>query len=406
MEMGYENDMDDDNDGLSDYEEELVGTNPLLSDSDGDGKTDKVDGLNDSDADGIINALDSAIRDSDADGVVDEQDSDNSDPTNDSDGDGQANIKELECSEGDPLDESKMCPWATESAEGQAMVSLGFTYVPGGFDVDGDGVDEHGFWVSSYQARKSGVEISSTDVISYVGNYLEYIQEHFTLQNSDSPIEGYIGHEMNDTLKGEELVFDKETVQSGKVRVSSFPPYLALASLDKYEIRDSNGVLVNNNLKLMTQKQYMHISKLLQADFDNGGDGTTLRNGLLGKDIQVPISDYGVHVYEFGEKYKEYIDEIVWLIDKDLSVQFDVNEDVPDWWGVDRDRVLYNHDGRYGANSTLDVGMGVGTSKDNYAVVVRGGAVLDLTQGTTGVDSDSLDSTNGIGFRAVSPYLE
>ncbi len=31
---------------------------------------------------------------------------------------------------------------------------------------------------------------------------------------------------------------------------------------------------------------------------------------------------------------------------------------------------------------------------------------MDLLQGTAGVDSDSKNSTNGIGFRAVTLYLK
>ena len=79
---------------------------------------------------------------------------------------------------------------------------------------------------------------------------------------------------------------------------------------------------------------------------------------------------------------------------------------IKSWWEVNIDEVRYNHnDDIYGANSIIDVGMGAGTYKDDYAVVVRGGAKLDLTQGTTGIDTDNTNSTNGIGFRASTPYL-
>jgi len=70
------------------------------------------------------------------------------DPTNDSDGDGQANLFENNCTEGDASDSSKKCPSIVESEEGTALRNHGYSYVPGGFDVDGDGVNEGGFWVS------------------------------------------------------------------------------------------------------------------------------------------------------------------------------------------------------------------------------------------------------------------
>ena len=49
--------------------------------------------------------------------------------------------------------------------------------------------------------------------------------------------------------------------------------------------------------------------------------------------------------------------------------------------------------------------MGKGIFKDNYAVVVRGGSLLDLLQGSTGIDSDIEGSSRGIGFRAATSYL-
>jgi hypothetical protein len=70
------------------------------------------------------------------------------------------------------------------------------------------------------------------------------------------------------------------------------------------------------------------------------------------------------------------------------------------------DEVQYNHEFFSGANSTIDVGMGAGLFKDNYAVLVRGGAKLDLLQGTTGIDTDTDSSKNGIGFRGATAYMQ
>ena len=95
---------DRDGDGLTDADEIRVGLQPMLADTDADGKKDGVEGLTaDRDGDGIIDALESALDDSDLDGVVDEWDEQNTDPDNDSDGDGYGNG--LEKAEGtDPLD--------------------------------------------------------------------------------------------------------------------------------------------------------------------------------------------------------------------------------------------------------------------------------------------------------------
>jgi hypothetical protein len=183
------------------------------------------------------------------------------------------------------------------------------------------------------------------------------------------------------------------------------PPYLAMASLMQYELEDSSKNLISNNLGLLSQKQYVHILKLLQADLDNDGDGTYLRNGLLGMDINVPIKDYSSRMYEFGTTHQEYLSNLIWLKDKDSISKFSL-DDIETWWEVDMDKLKYNHEFSYGALSTLDVGMGAGLFKDHYAVVVRGGSTLNLLHGTTGVDSDTVNETEGIGFRASTPYLK
>ncbi|MCK5854085.1 MAG: hypothetical protein KAG56_02600, partial [Sulfurovaceae bacterium] len=399
-------DPDDDNDGLSDYVEQQLGTNTLSVDSDGDGKDDKSESNKDTDGDGIIDALDSFTKDSDNDGVVDEIDSKNDDPTNDTDGDGQANIKELECAEnGDPLDASKLCEWIFDTPKGKAMNSIGFCYVPGGFDVDNDGIIEKGFWLSSYQARELGVDIPKSEIIEIVGGYRSFVNQEFTLLNGEPPIVDYMEGLLNYTLKGGELTFKKELVATTP-RVSIMPPYLAIASLKNYKIKDSEGNMVSSNFRLPSQKQYVHIKKLLKADLDNGGDGTHIRNGLLGTDIELPVLDYGVQVFEFGNTHKEYLQDVIWLRDANQNVKFSL-DDIPSWWDVYIEDVEYNHhNNKYGANSTIDVGMAAGPTKDNYAVVVRGGSLLSLLQGTTGVDSDSPNSTNGVGFRAATSYEE
>jgi len=83
---------DQDRDGLSDTIEKQFGLNPTLADTDADGKSDGKEGTRaDTDHDGIIDALESALDDSDLDGVVDELDAENTNPDNDSDGDGYGN---------------------------------------------------------------------------------------------------------------------------------------------------------------------------------------------------------------------------------------------------------------------------------------------------------------------------
>jgi len=91
---------DTDNDGFSNIDEKNAGTNPLdpnsiiEKDTDKDGKIDKIEKGKDSDNDGKSDVVESAKLDADGDGVVDELDSEDSNPNNDTDGDGVSNIDE------------------------------------------------------------------------------------------------------------------------------------------------------------------------------------------------------------------------------------------------------------------------------------------------------------------------
>lgn len=88
---------DTDADGLSDGQENDLGTDPTAADSDGDGTEDASEVGDpaqpaDADCDGIIDALDSSSDDSDGDGVVDQNDPANEDgPQGDADDDGTPN---------------------------------------------------------------------------------------------------------------------------------------------------------------------------------------------------------------------------------------------------------------------------------------------------------------------------
>ena len=94
---------DSDNDGVTDAQEAINGTDPNKADTDGDGKDDGAEGTTDSDNDGTIDALESSVTDTDNDGVPDEQDSNNTSGDNDTDGDGVSNADEVAAGT-DPMD--------------------------------------------------------------------------------------------------------------------------------------------------------------------------------------------------------------------------------------------------------------------------------------------------------------
>jgi len=437
---------DTDNDGLSDWQEiKTYDTNASNSDSDGDCLLDSFEVLYyetnatnaDSDGDSINDGveiysygvndlnvsclnnpetLDGGYNHTPAkDGIPDvKTDIINAlDPTNDSDGDGQSNVFENNCTEGNALDSTKFCPSIVDTKEGQVLTSHGYSYVPGGFDVDGDGINEGGFWISRYQARKAGVEIPSEVVIETVGNVNKYVSKKFKVLNRNIDILSYDEAPLSETgvLAGNELIFDEESI-AGIKRISNFTPYLAEVCLSKYALRDENGTKVDVNITLPTLKQYVHVKMLLDADLvtpnQDGllGDGRHIRNGVLGIDPNVPLFSYNLIIDEFGEELKEYVRNIVQLrstVNTNTFIDtFEFDKDVPSWWGADKEKFKSFETG---ANATQDLGNGIGPEKDAYAIIVRGGTILDVTQGASGALTDDEGLTNGISFRAATDYL-
>ena len=325
------------------------------------------------------------------------------DPSNDSDGDGQSNLQENNCTEGDVLDANKFCPSLIDTALGEALISHGYSYVPGGFDVDGDGINEGGFWMSRYQARSSGIEIPSEVIIESVGNANRYLSRNFNVLNKNVQVLSYDESILKETgvVAGNELLFEEMSV-ADRDRISRMTPYLALVCLSEYHLKDENGDNLDVNITMPTMKQYIHVKKLLEADLEHNGDGRHIRNGLLGTDPNVPLFTYSIIIDEFGKDRKEYVRNLVQLRDTYGNKTFDFDKDVEDWWDVDIAKFKYTMDG---ANSTQDLGNGIGIDKDPYAVIVRGGTILDITQGPSGASTDDVGTTNGIGFRAATDYI-
>jgi hypothetical protein len=149
--IGNNADLDDDNDGLSDAEEQLLGTDPLNPDTDGDGVGDASDAFPldpsetvDSDGDGVGDNADAfpndptETADSDGDGVGNNADAFPNDPTEtaDTDGDGVGDNADAF-----PLDPSE---WADSDGDGVGNNADAFPNDPTETtDTDGDGVGDN-----------------------------------------------------------------------------------------------------------------------------------------------------------------------------------------------------------------------------------------------------------------------
>lgn len=340
------------------------------------------------------------------------------DPSNDSDGDGQANSQENTCAEGDPSDPLKLCMFDINTTEGRALQEAGYTYIPGGFDVDGDGKIESGFWMSRYQARKSGALISSEDVISSVGNINKFISTKFKVLNRNIQTTSYDERILNETevKAGEELLL-KESDIAGKIRITKFTPYLAEVCLSKYQFKDEDGNVLDVNVSIPTHKQYVHVMMLLNADLNQTlvdslglqlGDGRHARNGLLAIDPSLPLSDYSVVIDEFGtnrdgEQTKEFLRNLIQLREHQSGATIFTAEDLKDeaykWWLADYEKSKNRI--TFGSASGQDIGHGEGPSADIYGVISRARGVIDTRISVTGTESDGI---NGIGFRAATAY--
>jgi hypothetical protein len=230
-------------------------------------------------------------------------------------------------------------------------------------------------------------------------------------------IHGYSNESLSDTLDtvpaSKRLEFSANLNPSEKKRLSGILPAIATVGLSEYDVKDSEGNSLNLSLHFPSLKQYAQIQQLLEADKKNGGNGYTIRNSLLGVDKNVPLIDYITVVHEFGEGHKEFLNSIMQM-KEGYVVMCTGCPWVKPWMGIDKDRLVKNpnettSEGAIvarGADSKLDVGMGVGPTKDDYAVLVRDGALLDLTIGVVGGISDAPNTHDGIGFRATSNYVE
>ncbi len=404
---------DNDGDGLTNGEEDANGngkvdageTDPNNRDSDGDGLWDgneiiryMTDPLNpDSDNDGItdgreVYSCDETIFDTEKLSThrpanVNQEDVPNTidalDPYNDSDGDGRTNMGEkLKGTNGCDPDDSY--PWATESCEGMSLA--GAVYIPGGFDVDGDGKIEAGFWFTPYPASATEPILEHADY----ANFNESMEEKFNILNGTSLnySTGRVYHS-NDIYSP---MFKDQGGVSSNYHSNLYGMDIPIV-IDSLNIPACADAVGDIGPSVPTNKQYIHVMKLIEA---SGGEADGLiKNNVLGNDLNAP-KDYKTNVYYLnkavpGELFREYT--------KDIAVLDGFTP--PSYWDAFGTRIEKDDSGK--AWTDIDAGdFNFPAFADPHAIVVRQGWSIDLTFGVA-----SGDATKGseVLFRMATPYL-
>ncbi|RMG56881.1 MAG: hypothetical protein D6717_05720 [Gammaproteobacteria bacterium] len=220
--IGDNADTDDDNDGLSDSEEAALGTNPLVADSDGDGVVDGQDALpldaneqidtdgdgtgnnadTDDDNDGLSDSQEQTLgtdplkADTDGDGVNDGEDAFPLDASEqiDTDGDGTGNNADTD-DDNDGLSDAEEAAAGTDplqadsDGDGIADGADPFPLVNADNDIDNDGIpndldsDDDGDGISDADEAAAGTNPSKADTD---GDGVSDGQDAFPLDASES----------------------------------------------------------------------------------------------------------------------------------------------------------------------------------------------------------------------------
>lgn len=405
--------LDDDGDGLLNGEEDanwngIVDdgeTDPNNKDTDGDGlwdgnevKTYQTDPLNpDSDEDSVTDGREvytcdettfdtlkvtqhyaANINHADNPDVIDALD-----PKNDSDGDGYVNI-------GEKIAGTDACDPNShpEPPKCDGVELAGGVYIPGGFDVDGDGVNENGFWFTPYPASATN---TAMDPVHY-DNLNDEMTQKFKIINGTSLnyTTGEVYH--SNVVYKPKFIDQGDSPDDYMNKLYGMDIPVAVDALEVPGCADATGT-ANYAPTIPSNKQYIHILKLLEA---YAADNVTIKNGLLGIDPSVPI-DYEVKVHYVGT-FREYTRDIA-VLD---------NFEAPAYWEIKSEAMITSSDDYEDifplkAWTDIDTGNGFPGWRDSAAIVVRTGWTIDLTFGI-----GSGDSTEGRGvlFRMATPYLD
>ncbi len=335
--------------------------------------------------------------------------------------------------------------WIYESDQGKLMLENNFVYIPGGFDVDGDGVEEGGFWLSVFEAKEDNTTDETVSINSTI-NIQDLISENFQVYNAAGrynkfdkslPLDSGYLTDLDSKATGLNAlnVFFNE---SGKI-VNNLSPVEAVISLQSSQIDGGYAIL------LPTEKQWMHLEqliinnpenwtgnvvgagKLYQGDINGTSNRRTfvIENSILGEDTYVP-KNYKVNVYDLSGGVAEWTSGMIAIEDRFIEANSGEKEyselsSAPSWWKpILDDKTILNsihgvgkfHDtaSRVGANDILAISNMDTGYVDNFSAIARGGSNSFNDEFLVGIGAVRLGYGLGfkehtIGFRAASDYL-
>jgi len=384
------NDKDTDDDGLWDGNEvKVYNTDPRNPDSDEDGVDDgrEVYSCDETEFDTqkVTQHFAANVHHGDSPDVIDALD-----PHNDSDGDGWSNISEkLHGTE--PCDAKSVPPGPT--CEG--MQIAGAVYIPGGFDVDGDGEVENGFWFTPYPASATNDQLDNADYT----NFNEFAKSKYQM------IGGGSMNYTTDEVYHSNAIYKPQYTDEGNSPDSYMSKLYGMdipVAIDGANIPSCADNLGNSyEAVIPSNKQYIHIMEMLEASEDGVTikNGTMMHNGTRVFDPNVQ-NDYETKVHYIGE-FREYTRDIVKLDG------FSTPEDMPTYWKIRSENDISTSEDETGDTlygwADVDVGFGAPGWMDPLVIVVREGWQIDLT---FGVGSGDGTRGRGVVFRMATPYLK
>ncbi len=171
------------------------------------------------------------------------------------------------------------------------MTDANFIYIPGGWDVDGDGTIETGFWMAKYEAKDAG---SAAD-ISGVTSLREFLSSNFYVYNPDTKMfdevlcsDGTTGVHSGTTPEScRQHAYTTASASDlgqtvNKVEfVAAGAPMDSISAVQAAIAVNDSQITGGKTIILPTDKQWMHVVQLIINNGDNWTDGMVNDGGTL-----------------------------------------------------------------------------------------------------------------------------